>query len=461
MAPAPFSLSRRDSPRIAPGFNPGLTAKNGKAPAGATESFKLLMQPGTEDAPQPIASDAVDWTTPADAPGPAQTAAMAILFALCFSHLLNDAIQALIPSIYPLLKKSFQLNFTQVGLITFTFQMTGSVFQPLIGLYTDRKPKPWSLAAGMAMTLGGLVALAFAPSYIAVIAAAALVGVGSAIFHPESSRIARLASGGRHGFAQSLFQLGGNAGSAIGPLLAAFIVVPYGRRHILWFSLAALLGIAILGRVGAWYRNHLDLRLATAAPHAAHHPPLPRRTIVISLWILMALVFSKYFYLVSMTTYYTFYLIAKFHLTVQQSQLYLFVFLGAVAIGTIVGGPVGDRIGRKRVIWVSILGAAPFSLLLPHADLAWTVLLSIVIGFVISSAFAAIVVYATELVPGRVGLIAGLFFGSAFGMAGIGAAVLGKLADLAGIDFVYQVCAFLPLIGLLTGFLPDLEAPGT
>jgi MFS transporter, FSR family, fosmidomycin resistance protein len=413
------------------------------------------MEPGTEDAPQLFAADAVD--RPDAGPATAEKATVAILVALSFSHLLNDAIQALIPSVYPLLKTSFGLTFTQVGLITFTFQMVGSVFQPMIGLYTDRKPKPYSLALGMGATLAGLIYMAFAPNYAAVIGAAGLVGVGSAIFHPEASRIARLASGGRHGFAQSLFQVGGNAGSAIGPLLAALIVMPYGQRHILWFSVAALLGILILARVGGWYRAHLNLRRTRPGSHAATHVLLPRRTVVIALCVLLALVFSKYFYLVSMSSYYTFYLIARFHVSVQQSQFYLFVFLGAVAIGTIVGGPVGDRIGRKRVIWVSILGAAPFTLVLPHANLFYTVLLSVVIGLIISSAFAAIIVYATELVPGRVGLISGLFFGFAFGMAGIGAAVLGKLADIAGIEFVYQVCAFLPLIGLLTGFLPDLE----
>ena len=417
------------------------------------------MEPGTEDAPQPFASDAVDRADAASIPTPAQKAALAILVALSCSHLLNDTIQALIPSIYPLLKKSLALNFTQVGLITFTFQMTGSVFQPMIGLYTDRKPKPYSLALGMAITLGGVVFLALAPTYLAVIAAAALVGVGSAIFHPEASRIARLASGGRHGFAQSLFQVGGNAGSALGPLLAAIIVVPYGQLHLLWFSSAALIGIAILTLVGHWYREQISRGLHRAVQRAAHHRPLPRRTVRISITILLALVFSKYFYLVSMTSYYTFYLIGKFHVSVQHSQFFLFIFLGAVALGTIVGGPVGDRIGRKRVIWVSILGVAPFSLALPHANLFYTVLLSVVIGLVLASAFSAIIVYATELVPGRVGLIAGLFFGSAFGMAGIGAAVLGKLADLTSITFVYQVCAFLPLIGLLTGFLPDLETP--
>jgi FSR family fosmidomycin resistance protein-like MFS transporter len=418
------------------------------------------MEPGTEDAPQAFASDAVDRADGAGGATSGQKAAVAILIALSCSHLLNDTIQALIPSIYPLIKKSFGLNFTQVGLITFTFQMTGSVFQPMIGLYTDRKPKPYSLALGMTMTLAGLVSLAFAPSYPAMIAAAGMVGIGSAIFHPEASRIARLASGGRHGFAQSLFQVGGNAGSALGPLLAALIVAPYGQRHLLWFSPVALLGIAILTMVGGWYRAHLSHGLTRAVHRAAHHRPLPSRTVRISIGILLALVFSKYFYLVSMTSYYTFYLIAKFHVPVQESQLLLFAFLGAVALGTIIGGPVGDRIGRKKVIWVSILGVAPFTLALPHVGLPGTVLLSVVIGLVMSSAFAAIVVYATELVPGRVGLIAGLFFGSAFGMAGIGAAVLGKLADMTSISFVYQVCAFLPLIGLLTGFLPDLERGG-
>jgi FSR family fosmidomycin resistance protein-like MFS transporter len=392
-------------------------------------------------------------------PDAAQATVMSILVALCCSHMLNDTIQALIPSIYPLLKKSYGLDFTQVGLITFTFQMTGSIFQPVIGLYTDRRPKPFSLAAGMGITLCGLVLLAFATSYSVVIMAAALVGVGSAIFHPEASRIARLASGGKHGLAQSLFQVGGNAGSALGPLLAAIIVIPHGQRNVLWFSFAALGAIVILSVVGSWYRNHLSLVKARPPQHAFAGHNLPRKTVTLSIGILLALVFSKYFYLVSMTSYYTFYLIAKFHVSVQESQYLLFLFLGAVALGTFAGGPIGDRIGRKRVIWVSILGVAPFTMALPHANLLWTAILSVVIGLVLSSAFAAIVVYATELVPGRVGLIAGLFFGSAFGMAGIGAAVLGKLADLTSITYVYQVCGYLPLIGLLTGFLPELEHP--
>jgi FSR family fosmidomycin resistance protein-like MFS transporter len=411
------------------------------------------VEPGIEDAPQPIASDAVN-------PAGLETgerAVMGILLALSFSHLLNDSIQALLPAIYPLLKRSFQLDFTQVGLITFTLQITASVLQPMVGLYTDRKPKPHSLALGMAMSLAGVAMLAFAPSYLAILGAAGLMGVGAAIFHPEASRIARVASGGQHGFAQSLFQVGGNAGSALGPLLAAFIVMPFGQRHTLWFSVAAMLGIVILARVGSWYKAHLREVRSRPARHGADRPPLPRRTVVTSILVLLALIFSKYFYLVSMSSYYTFYLIERFHVSMQQSQLLLFVFLAAAAVGTITGGPVGDRFGRKVVIWFSILGVAPFTLVLPHVGLVPTVLLSIVIGLVLSSAFSTILVYATELVPGRVGLVSGLFFGFAFGMAGIGAAVLGKVADMTSITFVYKVCAFLPLIGLLTGFLPNLD----
>jgi FSR family fosmidomycin resistance protein-like MFS transporter len=415
------------------------------------------MRSATDPATEPNLTGVEEAPRPAAGPDPAQATVMAILVALCCSHMFNDTIQALIPSIYPLLKKSYGLNFTQVGLITFTFQMTGSIFQPVIGIYTDRRPMPFSLAIGMGITLCGLVLLAYATSYTVILMAAALVGVGSAIFHPEASRIARLASGGKHGLAQSLFQVGGNAGSAFGPLLAALIVIPRGQRDVLWFSFVALAGIVVLTVVGRWYRNHLNLVKSRPPRHAFPGHNLPRGTVMLSIAILLALVFSKYFYLVSMSSYYTFYLIAKFHVSVQESQYLLFLFLGAVALGTFVGGPVGDRIGRKRVIWVSILGVAPFTMALPHANLLWTAVLSVVIGLILSSAFAAIVVYATELVPGRVGLIAGLFFGSAFGMAGIGAAVLGKLADLTSITYVYQVCGYLPLIGLLTGFLPELE----
>ena len=388
----------------------------------------------------------------------ASSAALTILFALSFSHLLNDAIQALIPAIYPLLKASYALTFTQIGLITLTFQMVGSVFQPIIGAYTDHHPKPYSLVIGMGVTLSGLILLALAPSYHVVILAAGMVGMGSAIFHPESSRMARLASGGRHGFAQSLFQVGGNAGSAAGPLLAAWIVVPRGQHFILLFAMIPLLGMFILARVGNWYAHKLaemHAKKAHAAPH--HHYRASRRKILFFLAVLLTLMFSKFFYLASMTNYYTFYLIKKFGLSVTGSQMYLFLFLAAVAVGTIVGGPVGDKIGRKRVIWISILGMAPFALLLPFANLFWTAVLSVIIGLIMASAFPAILVYATELLPGKVGTIAGLFFGFAFGLAGIGSAVLGKLADATSILFVIKVCSFLPLIGLLTGLLPDLK----
>jgi FSR family fosmidomycin resistance protein-like MFS transporter len=386
---------------------------------------------------------------------PVRTSTLGILFALSVCHLLNDSVQALLPAIYPMLKDSFHLSFTQIGLITLTFQMVGSVFQPVIGFYTDRNPKPYSLVAGMGITLVGLVALAFAPSYHAVLGAAALVGLGSAIFHPESSRVARLASGGRHGFAQSLFQVGGNAGTALGPLLAALIVVRYGRHHVLWFTFLALAGMMILSRVGAWYEEHLNERRLQKPE--VHHHPVASAQVPFLIAILLSLMFSKFFYLASMTNYYTFYLIQKFDLTVRQSQLYLFIFLSAVAVGTIAGGPVGDKIGRKLVIWISILGMAPFALLLPHANLFWTAVLSVINGMILASAFPAILVYAMELLPGKIGTIAGLFFGLAFGMAGIASAVLGKLADATSILFVVKLCSFLPLLGLLTAFLPNLK----
>ena len=384
--------------------------------------------------------------------------AIGILFALSFCHLLNDAMQALIPAIYPLLKESFDLSFTQIGLITFAFQMVGSVLQPIVGLYTDKHPKPFSLVFGMGVTLCGLVLLALAPTYGVVLLAAGSVGLGSAVFHPESSRMARLASGGRHGFAQSLFQVGGNAGTALGPLLAAGIIVPRGQRHILWFSLLAMTGMYILTKVGRWYQGRL-----TAAPHrgasASHSAGVGRQKVVIALGVLLCLMFSKFIYLASMTSYYTFYLMQRFGVSVQQSQVYLFLFLGAGATGTFVGGPLGDRIGRKQVIWLSILGMAPFALLLPHVGLFWLAVLSVIIAFIMASAFPAILVFATELLPGNVGAIAGLFFGLAFGLAGIGSAVLGRLADATSIEFVMSACAYLPLIGLLTWFLPDLRQP--
>jgi MFS transporter, FSR family, fosmidomycin resistance protein len=385
-----------------------------------------------------------------------QNAALGILFALSLSHLLNDTIQALIPAVYPLLKESFHLSFAQIGMITFCFQMIGSVFQPLVGIYTDRNPKPYSLVAGMAITMCGLILLALARSYEIILLAAAMVGLGSAVFHPESSRMARLASGGRHGFAQSLFQVGGNAGTALGPLLAAWIIVPRGQRYILVFTVLAMAGMFVLGRVGNWYAARLTAR---KSGKSVLHPAagLSRATVVLSLAVLLVLIFSKFIYLASMTNYYTFYLIEKFGVSVQSSQFYLFIFLFAVAFGTIVGGPLGDKLGRKLVIWISILGMSPFALLLPHANLFWTAVLSAIIGFIMASAFPAILVYATELLPGNVGMVAGLFFGLAFGTAGIASALLGKLADATSIPYVMFLCGFLPLIGLLTALLPDLR----
>jgi MFS transporter, FSR family, fosmidomycin resistance protein len=365
--------------------------------------------------------------------------------------------QSLLPSIYPILKSSFHLNFTQIGFITLTFQITASLLQPVIGHYTDRKPMPYSLPIGMVFTLVGLLLLAIAPTFSLLLLAAALIGIGSAVFHPESSRVARMASGGKHGFAQSFFQVGGNTGSAIGPLLAVLIVLPYGQIGSAWFSIAALLGIVVLSRVSRWYKARLSHLQKSPTQHVEESSGLSRNKVIAAIAVLVALVFSKYFYLASLTSYYTFYLIAKFHVSVQSSQLHLFVFLAAVAAGTFMGGPIGDRVGRKAVIWCSILGVLPFTLVLPYANLFWTGVLSIIIGFVIASAFSAILVYAQELVPGRVGMISGLFFGLAFGMGGIGAAVLGKLADMTSIVFVYKVCAYLPAIGLLTGLLPNSQ----
>jgi FSR family fosmidomycin resistance protein-like MFS transporter len=380
-----------------------------------------------------------------------------VLAAVSFCHVLNDMMQSLLPSIYPILKSSFHLNFTQIGFITLTFQITASLLQPVIGHYTDRKPMPYSLPIGMVFTLVGLLLLAIAPTFPLLLLAAALIGMGSAVFHPESSRVARMASGGKHGFAQSFFQVGGNTGSAIGPLLAVFIILPHGQIGSAWFSLAALLGIFVLLRVSRWYKARLAHLQSKPVKHAEESAALPRKQVVTAIAVLIALIFSKYFYLAGLTSYYTFYLIAKFHVSVQSAQLHLFAFLAAVAAGTLIGGPVGDRVGRKSVIWCSILGVLPFTLILPYANLFWTGVLSIIIGFVIASAFSAILVYAQDLVPGRVGMISGLFFGFAFGMGGIGAAVLGKLADMTSIIFVYKVCAYLPAIGLLTGLLPNSQ----
>jgi FSR family fosmidomycin resistance protein-like MFS transporter len=387
-----------------------------------------------------------------------ESTAFAILVALSFSHLLNDLIQSLIPAIYPLLKESFDLTFTQVGLITLTFQLTASLLQPLVGIYTDRYPKPFSLAVGMGCTLIGLLLLAGAGSFHMILLAAGLVGVGSSVFHPESSRMARAASGGQHGLAQSLFQVGGNAGSAIGPLLAAFIVVPNGQGSVAWFSIVALIAIVVLANVGLWYRARLRNRVATVGGKiTGTQPGLSRGRITFAICILLCLIFSKYFYLVSLSSYYTFYLMDKFDLPIQTAQLYLFVFLGSVAAGTFAGGPIGDRIGYKFVIWASILGVLPFTLVLPYVNLFWTGILTVPIGLILASAFSAILVYAQELMPRRVGMVAGLFFGFAFGMGGLGAAVLGRLADETSIGYVYHVCSFLPAIGILTALLPNLE----
>jgi len=397
--------------------------------------------------PSPLASDIRPLSN--------ERTAFKVLGAIGFSHFLNDMIQSLLPAIYPLLKSSFSLSFTQIGLITLTFQITASLLQPMVGLYTDHHPKPYSLSIGMGCTLIGLITLAFAPTYGILLIAAAMVGTGSSIFHPESSRVARMASGGRYGLAQSIFQVGGNAGSATGPLLAALIVIAQDRHSVAWFSLAALLAMLVLWQVGGWYKRQQS-RVKRPGKSLPPQGPLPARTVARSMLALLVLIFSKFFYMASINSYYIFYLIGKFHLSVASAQVHLFVFLSAVAIGTILGGHIGDRISRKRVIWVSILGVAPFTLILPYANLAWTRPLTFIIGLILASAFPAILVFAQELLPGKVGMVAGLFFGLAFGMGGIGAAVLGKLADLQGIEFVYRVCAFLPLLGLLTVFLPDI-----
>ncbi|MDE2247502.1 MAG: MFS transporter [Xanthomonadaceae bacterium] len=408
------------------------------------DAARLALRP--EAAGQPQAALPTDGT------------AYGVLGGISFAHMLNDMIQSLILAIYPLLKESFHLSFAQVGLITLAYQVTASLLQPMVGMVTDRRPMPYSLPTGMGFTLCGLLLLAVAPSFAVLLLAAALVGTGSAIFHPESSRVARLASGGRHGLAQSLFQVGGNTGSSLGPLLAAWVIVPHGRGSVAWFSLAALLAIVVLLQVGRWYGAHHVARSRAASRHTAV-PALPRGRIIGALAVLGLLIFSKYFYLASLSSYYTFYLIHRFGVSVQGAQMHLFAFLFAVAAGSLIGGPVGDRVGRKRVIWVSILGVAPFSLLLPHVDLMWTGVLTVIIGLILASAFSAILVYAQELIPGRVGMISGLFFGFAFGMGGIGAAVLGGLADARGIEYVYRLCAYLPLMGLITVLLPDLERP--
>lgn len=392
--------------------------------------------------------------------GPQGATVAGILAAISVSHLLNDTVQSLIPAIYPILKATFQLSFAQIGLIALTLQLTASLLQPLVGMYTDRRPTPYSLVAGMGFSLVGLLLLSAAGRLATLLVAAGLMGVGSSVFHPESSRVARMASGGRHGLAQSVFQVGGNIGSSLGPLLAAFVVVPLGQRSIAWCSLLALVAIVLLFRVGRW--SAARTRAIRASPNVTTEgrSGLSRRRVAISLAVLLALIFSKYVYLAGLNSYYTFYLISKFGMSVRSAQLHLFVFLGAVAAGTILGGPLGDRFGAKYVIWISILGVFPFTFALPYANLFWTEILTVVIGLILASAFSVIVVYAQELVPGQVGMIAGLFFGFAFGAAGLGAAALGKLADLTSIEYVYRLCAYLPLIGMLAALLPDLEKTG-
>jgi FSR family fosmidomycin resistance protein-like MFS transporter len=380
--------------------------------------------------------------------------AITVLFALSFSHFLNDLIQSLVPAVYPLFKESYQLSFAQIGILTLTYQLTASLLQPFVGFFTDKKPMPYSLPFSMLATLTGLIVIAYAGSFPILVAGAAVIGVGSAVFHPESSRMARSAAGGRHGFAQSLFQIGGNVGSSIGPLMAAFIILPYGQNYMAWFSIAALLAIVVLSMIGTWYkRRHLSNR--QAIQKSAVESIYTRKEIVVSIIVLLVLIFSKYFYMSSLTSYYTFYLINKFQISVQNAQLLLFLFLAAVAAGTFFGGPIGDKVGRKYVIWVSILGVLPFTLAMPYANLFWTAVLSVLIGLILSSAFSAIIVYAQELIPGRTGLIAGLFFGFAFGMGGLGAATFGNLADRYGIDFVYSIASYLPALGILTALLPS------
>lgn len=387
----------------------------------------------------------------------AQKTVYSVLFSIAFAHLLNDLMQAVIPSIYPILKENFNLSFTQIGIITFVFQLTASLLQPFVGFYTDKKPQPYSLVIAMIFTIVGLGLLSIAGSFWMLLVSVALVGIGSSIFHPEASRVAFLGSGGKRGLAQSIFQLGGNAGSAIGPLLVALIVAPHGQMYVIWFVIAGIAGIGILSRIAIWYENHMNLRAAKKDNLNEVSMPLSNKKITISIIVLLLLIFSKFFYMASMSSYFTFYLMSKFSVSVQDSQFYLFLFLASVAAGTLIGGPLGDHFGRKYIIWFSILGAAPFTLLLPYANLFWTAVLAVIIGIIIASAFSAILVYAQELKPGKVGMISGLFFGFAFGMGGLGSAILGYVADHTSIEYVYKLSSFLPLIGILAYFLPNIQ----
>ncbi|RZJ63969.1 MAG: MFS transporter [Flavobacterium sp.] len=382
-----------------------------------------------------------------------------ILFSISFAHLLNDLLQAVIPAAYPILKDSYGLSFTQIGLITFSYQMAASILQPFVGFYTDKNPKPFSQIIGMLFSISGIVMLSYADTFPLILLSVVLVGTGSSIFHPEASRISYLASGGKRGLAQSIFQIGGNTGTAIGPLLIAWIVVPHGQRYIIWFTLIGVLALVVLARIAKWYQRHLNLN-AKKKIVLENLPNLSQRRIVISVIILLVMIFSKYFYIASISSYFTFYLIEKFGLSVQDAQFHLFLFLLSVAAGTLLGGPLGDKFGRKYVIWFSVLGAAPFTLLLPYADLFWTGILSVVIGVIMSSAFPAILVYAQELLPKKLGMVSGLFYGFAFGMGGLGSALLGYMADHTGIEYVYHICAYLPLIGIIAYFLPNLKKNG-
>ncbi|REG98484.1 MFS transporter [Flavobacterium aquicola] len=386
-----------------------------------------------------------------------QKTVYSILFSIAFAHLLNDLMQVVIPSTYPLLKEKFNLSFTQIGMITFVFQLTASILQPFVGFYTDKKPKPYSLVFGMVFSVSGLLFLSLSTAFWMLLVSVAFVGIGSSIFHPEASRVAFLGSGGKRGLAQSIFQLGGNAGSAVGPLLVALIVAPHGQSYIIWFMIAGILGMIILSKIAGWYQNHLELRASKKVILEEETIHLSKRKVNISLAILLFLIFSKFIYMASMSNYFTFYLMNKFGLSIQDSQFYLFGFLASVAAGTLIGGPLGDRFGRKYIIWISILGAAPFTLLLPYANLFWTGILAVIIGVIIASAFSAILVFAQELMPGKVGMVSGLFFGFAFGIAGIGSALLGYLADQTSIEYVYKITSFLPLIGVITYFLPDMK----
>lgn len=384
-----------------------------------------------------------------------QKTVYSILFSIAIAHMLNDLLQAVIPAAYPILKDKYNLSFTQIGLITFSYQMAASILQPFVGFYTDKKPKPYSKIFGMLFTLAGIIMLSYASSFGLILVSVVLVGIGSSIFHPEASRVSYLASGGKRGLAQSIFQIGGNMGTAIGPLLVAWIVVPNDQHYIIWFAIIAILAIGVLWQIGNWYRDHLNLTNGKKKDIVL--PDLSQKRIVISVIILLVLIFSKYFYIASITSYFTFYLIEKFHLSVQDAQYHLFIFLLALAVGTLLGGPLGDKFGRKYVIWFSVLGVAPFALLLPYADLFWTTILSVIIGTLLASAFPAILVYAQELLPKKLGMVSGLFYGFAFGMGGLGSALLGSIADHNGIEYVYTICAYLPLIGIIAMFLPNLK----